>query len=352
MTPEEGSDSMTSVLHPPPRPAPRERRRRRLRAASSTSVVAVCSVGLLAGLSGTAQAAATAVPLGTAASFAVLAGAGITNTGPTTISGDIGTFPTTTITGSAGLTLTGTDHGGDAVTQGAKADLLTAYGNAAGQGPPAAVTTDLAGQTLTPGVYNAATSMGLTGALTLDAAGDPDAVFVFQAGSTLTTGSGSSVVLLNGAQACNVFWQVGSSATLGTATRFRGNVLADTSITLTTGASVEGRVLASNGAVTLDTNVITRPACTPPVTTPPGTTPSAGGGPSAATTGGGPAAAPTGGRRGGSAGPATHGQVDRVPVGSVDTGDGSTAQAGGDRQLLAVVRLVAGAAAGRVSSTW
>jgi cell division septation protein DedD len=236
-------------------------RRARVRLASVATLTALFAVGLLVALVGGAQAASTAVPLGTADSFAVLAGAGITNTGPTTLNGDLGTFPTTTITGSASLTITGTNHNGDSVTQQAKTDLVTAYNNAAGQGPTSPIAADLGGQTLTPGVYNSASSIGLTGALTLNAGGNPNAVFVFQAGSTLTTASGSSVNLTNGAQACNVFWQVGSSATIGTGSAFRGTVIALTSITLTTGATVEGRVLARNGAVTLDTNTITRPSC-------------------------------------------------------------------------------------------
>ncbi|HSJ76686.1 MAG TPA: ice-binding family protein, partial [Gemmatimonadales bacterium] len=188
-------------------------------------------------------------------------GAGVTNTGPTTLNGDLGTFPTTSVTGTSTITQTGTNHAGDAVTQSAKNDLVTAYDSAAAQGPPSAISTDLGGQTLVAGVYNSATSIGLTGALTLDAKGDPNAVFIFQAGSTLTTASGSSMVLLNGAQACNIFWQVGSSATLGTGSAFRGSILALTDITVTTAATIEGRVLARNGAVILDTNTITRPAC-------------------------------------------------------------------------------------------
>ena len=205
--------------------------------------------------------AATAVPLRSADNFAVLAGAGITNTGPTTINGDIGTFPTTTITGTSSLTVNGTNHDGDSVTQQAKTDLVTAYDDAAGQGPTSPIVADLGGQTLTPGVYNSGSSIGLTGALTLDGAGDPNAVFVFQAGSTLTTASSSQVNLINGAQSCNVFWQVGSSATLGTGSTFRGSILALTDITVTTGVTVDGRVLARNGAVTLDTDTITRPTC-------------------------------------------------------------------------------------------
>jgi hypothetical protein len=199
--------------------------------------------------------------LGTASSFAVLAGTGITNTGPTTISGDIGTFPTTSISGPGSLTLSGTNHAGDSVTQGAKTDLVTAYTTAAGEGPTTAIPADLVGKTLKPGVYNSAAAIGLSGVLTLDAAGDPNAVWVFQAGSTLITSSGSKVVMLNGAQACHVYWQVGSSSTLGTNSTFVGTILALTSISLQTGAKLDGRALARNGAVTLDTNTITRSAC-------------------------------------------------------------------------------------------
>ena len=253
--------------------------------ASRSFLLALSMIGILLTLVGGAAAAATPVPLATTSGFGVLAGAGITNTGPTKLNGDIGTYPTTSMTGTGSLTITGTNHGGDAVTQQAQSDLVTAYNGAAGEGPTSPISADLGGQTLTPGVYNSASSLGLTGNLTLDAGGNQDAVFVFQAGSTLTTASASSITLENGAQACNVFWQVGSSATLGTGSSFRGTVIALTSITLTTGASVEGRVLARNGAVTLDTNTITAPSCTtgttttrstattPTVTTPTVTTP-------------------------------------------------------------------------------
>jgi hypothetical protein len=252
-------------------------------------LASVTALGLLVALPGNAQAAAVQVPLGTANSFVVLAGAGITNTGPTTLNGDLGTFPTTSITGAGSLTVTGTNHAGDAVTRRAKTDLVTAYNTAAGEGPTSPIAADLTGRTLTRGVYNSASSIGLTGALILDAAGDPNAVFVFQAGSTLTTGSGSQVFLRNGARSCNVFWKVGSSATLGTNSRFVGTVMALQSITLTTGARVVGRALARNGAVTLDTNTIIRP------------TPCAAA--STSTTGS---------------------QVTQVPTGAVSAGDGST----------------------------
>jgi hypothetical protein len=198
--------------------------------------------------------AATQPRLATATSFAVLAGAGITNTGTTTITGDVGTFPTTSETGFASVTIAGTNHAGDAVTQGAKNDLVTAYTDAANQTPCTTLST-LTGQNLTPGTYCFSSSAGLTGPLTLSGFG----VYVFQIGSALTTASGSSVLLTNNAQACGVWWQITSSATFGTGSSFQGTVMALTSITMTTGATLIGRALARNGAVTLDTNTITVP---------------------------------------------------------------------------------------------
>ncbi|NBJ17034.1 MAG: DUF3494 domain-containing protein [Dehalobacter sp. 4CP] len=205
------------------------------------------------------------VNLGTATGFAVLAGSTITNTGSTTIAGDVGVFPGTAITGFPPGIITGTTHAGDIVAQQAKTDLVTAYNNAAGQTPTGTVSGDIGGQTLTPGVYNSTSSLGITGVLTLNAQGDPNAVFIFQIASTLTTASASSVVLINGAQACNVFWQIGSSATLGTGSSFQGTILALASITATTSVSVNGRLLARNGAVTLDTNIITITICAQPM---------------------------------------------------------------------------------------
>ena len=242
------------------------------------AIALVIAIGAMAGRTAIA-AGPPAVGLGTATSFAVLAGGGITNTGPTTINGDAGTYPTTTETGFGSVTLTGTNHAGDAVTQGAKTDLITAYNTAAGSGPTIPVVGNLGGQTLVPGVYNSASSLGLTGALTLS--GGSTDVWIFQAGSTLTTASGSSVVLIGGAQSCNVFWQIGSSATIGTGSAFKGTIIALTSITVTTGATIDGRALARNGAVTLDTNTITRSTCVaapipptrPPFTIAPSATP-------------------------------------------------------------------------------
>ena len=244
---------MSSMVKTPP-----GSRRFRVRATWAAALLPLFGVGMLLMLVSGASAAVTAVPLGTATSFAVLAGSGISNTGPTTVNGDVGTFPTTTVDGSASMTINGANHAGDAVAQGAKDDLVTAYNTAAGEGPTNPISADLGGQTLTPGVYNSASSIGLTGDVTLNAGGDPNAVFVFQAGSTLTTASTSRVNLVNGAQSCNVFWQIGSSATLGTGSTFRGTVMALTSVTVTTAVTVDGRVLARNGAVTLDTDTISR----------------------------------------------------------------------------------------------
>jgi hypothetical protein len=271
--------------------------KRHPRAARSAAAWAPAVLALLVGaglltLVGGASAAATPVPLATTTTFGVLAGGGITNTGAVTVNGDIGTFATTTETGPGPLTLNGVDHAGDAVTQQAKLDLVTAYLNAQAQGPTMPIVADLGGQTLVAGVYNSASAVGLTGNLILDGANDPNSVFVFQAGSSLTTATNSSITLIRGAQSCNVFWQVGTDATLN-GTSFVGTVLALNSITAG-GGSFNGRLLAQIAAVTLDAGTtITVPSCTvappappapPPVTpTPtPTPTPTSGYGPFAA----------------------------------------------------------------------
>lgn len=213
----------------------------------------------------TALAAPSSVGLGTAKSFAVLAGETITNTGPTKITGDIGLHPGSAVTGFSSVTYVGALHLADGVALQAKNALVTAYNDAAGRTPVTTVATELGGQVLKAGVYNSsAGTFGVTGTLTLDAEGDSQAVFIFQMASTLITAPGSSVALINGANACNVFWQVGSSATLDTTTSFKGTIMALTSIALKTGATLQGRALARNGEVTLDTNVITSAACSPP----------------------------------------------------------------------------------------
>jgi hypothetical protein len=226
------------------------------------------TVAVLVMMQATAGAAGSPVSLGSASTFGVLAGTTVTNTGLTVINGDLGLSPGTSVTGFPPGSFTGTEYIADTNAAQAQTDLTTAYNNAAGQTPTTTGLASIGNQTLTPGVYNASSSLGVGGTLTLDAQGDANAVFIFQAGSTLITASGTRVVLANGAQACNVFWQVGSSATLGTSTSFAGSILALTSITVTTGTTVNGGVLARNGAVTLDDDTITAPTCVTSVGTP------------------------------------------------------------------------------------
>lgn len=221
-------------------------------------------------LAGTALGAAS-IGLGTAGSFAVLAATTITNTGATTITGDVGLHPGSAVTGFGTVTVHGATHIADGVALSAKNALVTAYNSAAAATPVTAVATELGTTTLTPGVYGSDT-LGLTGTLTLDGAG----VYIFQAGSTLITAPNSAVSLINGASACDVYWQVGSSATLDTTTSFKGTIMALTSIALKTGATLEGRALARNGAVTLEHNTIDSSACAAPSATAtprPGVTP-------------------------------------------------------------------------------
>ncbi len=211
--------------------------------------------------------AATAPTLGTLESFGVLAGSTVTNTGPTVIGGDVGVSPGSAITGFPPgiVTPPGRILAGGAVADQAQLDSANAYNSLRAQPCDQNLTDeDLGGKTLLPGTYCFATSAQLTGTLTLDTLGNPDAVFIFQVDSTLTTASNSSVEFINGVS-CHVYWQIGSSATLGTTTDFVGNILASASITANTGATVQGRLLASTGAVTLDSNTVNRPSCNPPV---------------------------------------------------------------------------------------
>jgi Ice-binding-like len=250
----------------PPRHG-RDSRLNRLRRLSSSVVLASLLTLVLAS---TAQAD---VLLRTADPFAVLAGSTVTNTGDTVINGDLGLHPGTSVTGFPPGTVNGAQHISNAVAQRAKTDLVTAYQDAAGRSQTATAPPDVGGgQTFTPGVYRTGSvaSLGLTGNVTLNAQGNPNAVFIFQIESTLTTATDSSVTLINGAQACNVFWQVGSSATLGTRTAFKGNILALESIDVSDSVTVDGRLLARDGAVTLINDTVTRSRCAP------GTGPGAG----------------------------------------------------------------------------
>ncbi len=207
-----------------------------------------------------------AVPiLGTASTFSVLGGSTVTNTGPSVLSGNLGVSPGSSITGFPPGVANGTTHAGDAVALQAQTDALAAYGLL--QSSAYSVTddltgTDLGGLTLTPGVYTFDTTAQLTGLLTLNLLNDPNSLFIFRIGTALTTASNSSVITTNGTGCCNVYWLVGSSATLGSATAFQGNIIADQSITLVTAASItNGSALAMNGAVTLDTNNISNAIC-------------------------------------------------------------------------------------------
>ena len=238
-------------------------------------------VGVAALVCGASPAlAATTVNLGTAGNFAVLAGTAVTDVPTSTISGDVGLSPAA---GSnyAGLTaaeVTGTIYAVDifgpsgsvnnpSLLTTAKKDLTTAYNDAAGRTPVTTIATELGGTTVIPGVYDSdAGTFLITGTLTLDAQGDPNAVFIFKTESTVITAPDSVVKLINGAQPCNVFWQVGSSATIDKNSIFKGNILALTSITLNTGATISGRALARNGAVTMDNNKIIASTCSVPST--------------------------------------------------------------------------------------
>lgn len=212
-----------------------------------------------------AIANAAPVNLATAQPFVVLSGAGVENTGPSVLNGDLGVSPGTSLVGfGAPATVNGAVHNNDGVAAQAQADLTTAYNVAAGQAisPGNELTgQNLGGLTLTPGAYGFSSSAELTGQLTLDAQGDPNAQFVFVIGTTLVTESASSVILTNGASPCNVYWKVGSSATFGSTTAFEGNVLALESISMNNGVTFLGRALARNGEVTMINDVLTAPQC-------------------------------------------------------------------------------------------
>jgi len=200
--------------------------------------------------------------LGTASSFAVLGGSTVTSTGLSLVTGDLGVWSGTAITGFPPGIVIGTIRAGDDVAAQAQSDLTTAYNLLAGLPCNTDLTgQDLGGKTLAPGVYCFSSSAQLTGTLFLDAQGNSNAVFIFQIASTLTTASNSSVVMMNGGRVCNVFWQVGSSSTLGTGTVFAGNILALASITLTTGVNLSGRALSRTGAVTMDTDTVSAADC-------------------------------------------------------------------------------------------
>jgi hypothetical protein len=265
--------------------------------------------------------AASAPDLGTAASYAVLGGQSVSNTGPSLVNASLGVSPgSSVIAFPPGLIAVGAPNVADAAARQAQIDLTTAYDTAAGQVMTADLTDqNLGNRTLTAGVYRFSSLAQLTGSLILDGQNDVNSVFIFQIGSQLYTAPGASVQLINGAASCNVFWQVGSSATLDTGTTFVGTILALTSISLNTGTNVNGRALARNGSVTLDTNVFTGSTCQP-----------SGGGTTGATSrsrgGGGGGGGGTGGTIGGThtGGTTTGGTTGTSTTGGTTTGGSPT----------------------------
>jgi len=233
----------------------------------ATSIGGVNATGGAIAMGGTdagidAGCAQAPVELGAADDFVVLAGSTVTSTGPTSVTGDLGVSPGSAVTGFGPGTIVGVQHIADPTAAQGEADLTTAYNDAAGRTLcPITISGNLGGQTLTPGLYKSTSSLEISsGDLTLDAQGNPDAVFIFQMASTLTTTSGRQVILSGSAKSTNVFWQVGTSATLGSTSAFQGTVMADQAITMETGATLNGRVLARIAAVTLDTNIIVKPS--------------------------------------------------------------------------------------------
>lgn len=204
------------------------------------------------------QLAQGSINLGSATTFGVLAGSTVTNGGPTSINGDLGVSPGTAVVGFPPGTLTGAIHAGDAVAAKAKSDLLQGQLDAAGRLGATALAGDLSGLTIYPGLYkNSSSVMVSSGNVTFDAQGDPNAVFIMQMGTTLTTGTGTGMVLAGGAQASNIYWSVGSSATLGVNSSFMGVILSQASITANTGCTIHGVLLTNTGGVTMESNTIT-----------------------------------------------------------------------------------------------
>ena len=279
------------------------------------AIAITVAIGMSA-FSQSASAATATVDLGTASSYAVLAGSTVTNTGPSVISGDLGVSPGTAVTGFGGApngtVINGVIHAADASAASAQSALTTAYNDAAGRTKTASIPGFIHGaSTLGPGVYNATSSLDVGGTLTLD--GDASAVFIFQAGSTLVTDTGTTIKLAGGAQACNVFWQVGSSATLNSGTTFVGTVLASAMIGVGAGDNIMGRVLARTAAVTLIDDTITAPQCAPPGGGGSSTPPGGGGGSSTPPGGGGGSSTPPGGGGGSSTPPGGGGGPTTTP---------------------------------------
>jgi type VI secretion system secreted protein VgrG len=269
---------MTPFSHPPFTARARRSSNRLTRKFALPAIAATASLMLIMGQTASAGIVPT-VGLGTAATYSVVAGTTVTNTGPSVLGQGVALNPGPSVVGFPPGTVLGTTEVANGVSLQAQSDLTTAYLDAAGRGVEFTQTNpDLVGQTLIPGVYAASAKapLSLSGQLVLDGQGNANAVFIFQTDSSLITGPGSTIELINGASECNIFWQVGSSATLATGSVFVGNILALTSISVQTGVVVHGRALARNGAVTLDNDIFTAPSCVPSTATEAPTTTVAG----------------------------------------------------------------------------
>ena len=233
------------------------------------SFVTMALLSPAAFLISSSSAANPVIRQGSTSTYGVLAASTVTNTGTTSITGtaggDIGLSPGTSFTGAASVTRSGVDHIADAAAATAQVDLVVAYNDLSIPTSTVLATSDLSGQSLIPGSYSTASgTLANSGVLTFDAKGDSTAIFILRAASTVTTSPSSSMVLTGGAQACNVYWQVGSSATIGVTSIFVGHIYALASITANTGSTIYGQLLARTGAVTLDSNRIINDACTTP----------------------------------------------------------------------------------------
>jgi hypothetical protein len=308
---------------------PKAAHRRSLSGLLASALAATVSAAMVFLTPTAASAIALPVPLGTTASYSVLAGQGVTNTGDTVLAHDLGTHPNPAITGFPPGIVGGDIHAADMHAAQAKEDLTVAYNNAAGQAPDFELPAGIGdGPPLLPGVYRASSGVGITGDVVLDGQGSSDAVWVFQIPEALTTATNSRILLTNGASACNVFWQVGSSATLGVTSRFVGTLMTGISISANQGANIEGRLLAQVGAVTLNNNRVFLGGCatstnggTTGATTTAGTT--------GATTTAGTTGTPTAGTTGatttaGTTGTPTAGTTGTTTIGSTTSGGAGT----------------------------
>ena len=231
---------------------------------SAYARLAVVTVGALAiaGMSVAGSSAAVApLSLNSANSFALVVGGGLSNTGQSTITGDVGLSPVISFTDSGVLMLKGAYHFGDTATVTAQTSIATAYGLAASENPSVVIASELAGQTLLPGIYTNVAGISVNGTVNLDAQNNPNAIFVLQTPLALTTGAASNINLVNGAQACNVFWQVGTTSSLGANSDFKGNLLGKGNFSSAAGSAVQGRVLIMQGSASLSSTQISRPDC-------------------------------------------------------------------------------------------